>query len=52
MGKIIYLEDTIILLTGEMGFKTEEDLESYLENNFTEKTTLSGVTYFIKKETT
>lgn len=47
-GKVIYMEQTIDLVIEQMAFKTDKQLDTFLEG-FDEKITPSGITYFIKK---
>lgn len=50
MGKTIYMEDTMILLTDSMKFPTQEALDAFLEKTFIAKFTREDQIYYQEKE--
>lgn len=50
-GKIIYMEQTMIMVANEMKFPTEDLLNTFLEETFEEKeTSKDGYIYYVEKE--
>jgi len=50
MSQIIYLEITMTLLVNSQQFKHQAQIDTFLEDGFTEKETIDGLLYYVQKE--